>query len=406
MRILYVCADRGIPLDGDKGASVHVRQTVRAMAGMGMEVTVLAARTGNGWSVPCRVLERVPVRKRGVEPPAATRNSDTLAREIRALAESRDLVDNVPFAAGDIDLIYERYSLWSLAGAALSERLQVPLVLEVNAPLPEEQARYRKLILEKTAIEIEGLLLRRADIVLCVSSSLEQRATEIRGTDRGVHLFPNSVDTELFRPSAEDDVAPEDGDPTIIFTGTLKPWHGLPLLVEAFARLCESRPRSRLVIVGEGPERPRLMRQVLEKGVASRVEFTGSVPHDEVPSLLRRATIAVAPYPPMDNFYFSPLKLAEYLASGLPVVSSRCGDLSGLLRHRRSALLVPPGDVQALSEALTELAGDPELRARLGSEGRRLATGNLSLESSSRRLRLLLEMVSGAEAQAWQRKAL
>ena len=124
MRVLYVCADAGIPLDGTKGAAVHVRQTIDALQRRGVEVTVLAARPGEPGAVRGLILPAGNLRSldRG-------RSQGRLAAEMEALASARDLEARVPLSFGDVDVIYERYSLWSLAGAVLAERLAAPLVL-------------------------------------------------------------------------------------------------------------------------------------------------------------------------------------------------------------------------------------------------------------------------------------
>src|SRR5699024_2720488 len=82
--------------------------------------------------------------------------------------------------------------------------------------------------------------------------------------------------------------------------------------------------------------------------------------------------VAVAPYPPGEH-YFSPLKVYEYLAAGLPVVSSAIGTLPEVLQHGRTGVLVPPGDVPALSAALAELVRRPDRRTELGRRARALA---------------------------------
>ncbi len=390
MRVLYVCADAGIPLDGAKGAAVHVRQTLGALRRRGVEVAVLAARPGAPGVAPGRVL---PVGTLTHQRPE--RSKGGLAAETEALASAWNLGAQVPLGSDEVDVIYERYSLWSLAGAMLAERFAAPLVLEVNAPLVEEQRRHRGVTLVGIAMEIERFLARRADAVVCVSSCLRERVARQRGSHEGVHLFPNAVDIDQFREAANgpDAGGRKRGDTVIIFTGSFKPWHGVQDLLEAFALLLEHQERSRLILVGDGPERERATRRVAELHIGSKVTFTGAARHEEVPGLLAAADIAVAPYPQLDDFYFSPLKLGEYLAAGLPVVATACGDLDPLLRDGESSLRVPPGDVPAMAVALRRLAEDPDLRRRLGRAGRRVAEEHLSLNAAAGRLVRLLEGV-------------
>ena len=402
MRVLYVCADAGIPLDGTKGASVHVRQTLAALAESGVEVSVLAARPGAPGMLSCRVLPAgLPAAKLRMAP------KGQLSSDAAALLQALDLESRVPLSPADVDLIYERFSLWSLTGALLAERFAVPWVLEVNSPLVEEASRYRRIALAGIAAEIERFAIASADRVLCVSSVLCDRAARLRGNGEGVHLFPNSVDTDRFGgdgASARRKTA-AGTETVVIFTGSFKPWHGVQDLLEAFAVSLVGENRSRLMLVGDGPERARLEQRAAQLNIASKVTFTGAVGHDEVPGLLSGADIAVAPYAPAGDFYFSPMKVGEYLASGLPVVATDCGDLDPVLRDGEAALRVPPGDVPALAKALRRLADDAELRHRLGRAGRRVAVERLSQRAATGELLRILEEARQAGPGRRQRAA-
>src|SRR5262249_52500974 len=153
---------------------------------------------------------------------------------------------------------------------------------------------------------------------------------------------------------------------TVGFVGTLKAWHGLSILVNAFDALHKQHFATRLLIVGDGPEREKLASDLAQRGLVKAAEFTGAVAPGEIPGLLASMDVAFAPYPPLANFYFSPLKVYEYMAAGLPVVASRLGQLQSLIEPEVDGLLVPPGDSAALAAALERLLKDSALRARLG----------------------------------------
>jgi glycosyltransferase involved in cell wall biosynthesis len=99
----------------------------------------------------------------------------------------------------------------------------------------------------------------------------------------------------------------------------------------------------------------------------------------------------LAPYPEGAPFYFSPLKVFEYQAAGLPVVAGRIGQLGGLIDHGTNGLLCPPGDAPALAQALDRLAGDPALRARLGRAGRETVLRDHTWEGVARQILELAE---------------
>ena len=111
--------------------------------------------------------------------------------------------------------------------------------------------------------------------------------------------------------------------------------------------------------------------ELTSRGLQSVTHFTGAVPPEQIPGLLATMDTAVAPYPTNLDFYFSPLKVVEYMAAGLPVVISRIGQLIDLVDDDITGLLCPPGDEAALANALERLWQSPDLRQRLGLTARR-----------------------------------
>jgi len=374
MRIAYLLVDPGIGVFGSKGASVHVQEIVRAFRLAGHEVVIFCTRTDD--LIPADLTD---VEVHCVPVP---RHHDTRAREEAITAAADQLT--AAAAGHHVDLVYERYSLFSSAGADLADRLGIPLVVEVNAPLVDEQRRHRHLVAEERACEMTARLLGRADLVVCVSEVVAAWVRASLPLDGStVTIVPNGVNTSRVRPGRRDD----GHDRVVIgFVGTLKPWHGTDLLLRAAPGLLDA---ARIEICGTGPEQPRLEALADELGITEHVRFHGAVPPSEVPNLLRDFDIAVAPYPPGDH-YFSPLKVYEYLAAGLPVVASAIGSLPELLHHGEVGVLVPPGDPIVLASALRSLVDDPGRRAELGHRARRLAVAEHSWQ---RRCRDILEQL-------------
>jgi len=262
------------------------------------------------------------------------------------------------------DLLYERYSPFAAAGGWTARRLGIPHVLEVNAPLAWEGKTYRKQALSEAADALETATLSAASRIVVVSRELGAALQE-GGVPAGkIHVVPNGVDISLFRP--EGDVSPHDLEAEIVigFVGSLKPWHGLEILAAAFERLARDDPRFHLLVVGNGPEAGCV--SDLAERHRGRVTHVPEVFHEEVPSYLRRMDLAVAPYPAIEGFYYSPLKVLEYLATGRAVVASAIGQLETLLEPGVTGILVPPGNPEALASELRRLADHPEERRALG----------------------------------------
>jgi glycosyltransferase involved in cell wall biosynthesis len=335
------------------------------------------------------------VRPRGLEflpiHPLPTVRGGRAERERALLAANVDLRRALE-QRGPFDLVYERYSLWSYAGAEYAAATGTPCVLEVNAPLIEEQAEHRGLVHRREAERVAEQVFRSATVLIAVSDEVARYLRSYPASKSRVHVVPNGVDPHRFcLRNGQQEARSDKGPFTIGFVGTLKRWHGLPVLVEAFALLHKSDPRSRLLIVGDGPEREPLEAQLSSWNLRSAAQLTGSVEAHAVPDLLAEMDAAVAPYPMLPDFYFSPLKVLEYMAAGLPVVASRIGQIEQLIRHEECGLLCPPGDAVALAQQLARLQQDPELCGLLGRNARSQVLREHTWDMAVRRILALVE---------------
>jgi glycosyltransferase involved in cell wall biosynthesis len=334
--VLYICADGGIPVLGNKGASVHVRSLTAAMQKLGHRVTLVARRWDEGNPAPClHRLEHLDG-----DPDEA---ADQLERLIR--------IERT-------DVVIERYSLPSRAGRVATRRCGVPLTLEVNAPLAVEAARYRGLD-DPGAEAREHETFRTADRIQVVSSALLHYARSV-APEVPAAWIPNGADVDRLRAAPPAALASTAGRVVLGFAGSMKPWHGVEAFLEAFARVYRENPRAMLVLVGTGPQAARLIERANRSDLRGGVLFTGQVPHAQIPSLVSRFDVAVAPYLRVEDFYFQPLKVVEYLACGKPVIYSDQGDLRALVGS--GGLGYAPGSIRQLADRLVQVLGDAELR--------------------------------------------
>lgn len=370
MKIVYVCSDPGVPVCGNKGASIHVSELTRSLRSLGHDVTVLTTRSGGAapsdYDVPIIALEPDPLDATLIASLGAdTFAGPSVARDVRSMIAAFTLRERaLPLLRSiEPDLIYERYALFGTAGVALARELSVPLILEVNAALSDEQERHRGLAYGATARQLERIVLGSADHVVAVSSALERWVVGNGVAPERVAVLPNAVDPARFGRAAKElvDIRAELGlaDRTVVgFLGTLKPWHDVATLVRAVAMLRDRHPSVHLLVVGDGPERASLEALVGREWPTRSATFTGSVPHGAVASYLGAFDVAVVPYGDEPEMYFSPLKLFECLASGRPVVAADVGDIGHCIQHGSTGLLYRPGDAQALAAAVDVLLSD------------------------------------------------
>lgn len=154
----------------------------------------------------------------------------------------------------------------------------------------------------------------------------------------------------------------------VLFVGRLAAVKGVPLLLEAFARIRADHPKARLTLVGDGTERAALQTQATALGLEDVADFAGYCTQDEVAALLDTADMLVLP-----SFAEGlPVVLMEGLASRIPVIATPVAGVSELVRDNKTGLLVPPGDLEGLVKALDRLLSNPALCTRLGVAGRKV----------------------------------
>ena len=368
MRILYHHRTQA-----DDGQAVHIRSLVRAFEEAGHSVhEVGLVRHGREESAPASVAKD---RSRWGWVTRTPRFVRELAEYgYNALARQKLLREAGRF---EPDFLYERYAFGNAAGIQAARRLQRPLVLEVNSPMVLELERTRGLSFPKLAERLERHIFTSADRVCVVTAVLgdmladmgverERLVVTPNGVDLGAYGYPDRAEA---RRSARADLGlPSDeapGELVLGFVGYYRPWHRLDvvLAVLAEAELADAR----LVLIGEGPAREELERQAERLGVGARVHFAGKRPHGRIPSLLPAFDVALVP---AINPYASPLKLHEYMAASLPIIAPDQPNLREVLTPDTDALLVPPGEPEAMAQALLNLAADAERRGRLGRAAR------------------------------------
>lgn len=390
--IAYVCTDADIPVFGSQGASIHIQSVVRAILKAGHRVTLFASLFDGPLPAGLENVTRVHL----PEIPYG----DLQKRAHAAMQAHHRIIERLD-AHAPFDVLYERYALWSDVGVRWARAHGIPGILEVNTPLIEERRQQQQLVLEDAARRITGSAFSQASVLLAVSPGVARYLHRWPGTRGHVHIVPNGVDPAPFAVCADlrqarrvTDKTTTGETPVVIgFLGQLQSLPELLMLVDAFARVHRQLPHARLLVVGDGPARTDMASALTARGLLQYSRFTGKVDASEIPALLAQMDIATAPYPAQPEFYLSPLKICEYLAAELPVVTTQVGHLDTLVRQDVDGLLVTPDNAGAFARALTDLALDPAARMAMGRHGRQRMVTERSWDSVMAHVLALAEIV-------------
>jgi glycosyltransferase involved in cell wall biosynthesis len=286
----------------------------------------------------------------------------------------------------DLDVprfFYQRHCAFSIAGAILSRRLKVPLILEYNGSEAWIADHWDPNPLRHWIKLCEEVTLRCATRIIVVSEALQEDLVKKGIQADRIRVNPNAVDPDYFFPGRGREAGHrklnvKPGEVLIGFVGSFSLWHGIEILQQAIIMLLSSeRPcRLRFVLMGDGLLHGEMRAALATYEATGGVIFTGPLTRDRVAEYLDASDILVSPHIPMPDgsrFFGSPTKLFEYMAMGKAIVASRLEQLAEVLEHDRTAWLVAPGDVNELAEAILRLALDPAKRGVLGAAARRAA---------------------------------
>lgn len=265
------------------------------------------------------------------------------------------------------DAVYERFSLFMLAGLILRRVTGVPYLLEVNSPLYEERAAHDGLSLRWLGRLCQRALWRGADVVLPVTEALATYVRDSGVPDARIRVIANGVDPGRFAGTAEAETVKAelglDGRVVLGFTGFVKRWNRLDQVLRLMSRP-DAPANLHLLLVGDGPARAELGNLAASLGLADRLTLTGVVDRDAVQRYVAAFDIALLPGV---TPYSSPLKMFEYMALGRAIVAPDSANIREILTDGRDALLFDPESEDAFAEAILALARDEGLRDRLGA---------------------------------------
>jgi glycosyltransferase involved in cell wall biosynthesis len=375
------------------GASVHVRQFVEAAGTCGCEVKPYnlnpahLSATRNTRSNKVRAYLKSKLRRYLSQINQLLNNGPLFFRELKILTFEKP------------DALLIRYNMLNFTAPLAAKLKGIPVVLEVNSPHAFERKNLVRDIWQLPVVPffLEWLNMKLSDRIITVSAELKKYIAGKRIDIAKISVVPNGVNTVNFSPDVASNGIVEQYDlsrKTVLgFVGSFHYWHGMENILKLIDATLRQRHDIVYLLVGDGPLKADVEAVVTENNYQNRVVLTGYVPHAQVPEFVAAMDIVLAPYPAMDFFYFSPLKLFEYMSAGKAVVASSIGQISELIKDGENGLLYDPDDFQSFCRKTEQLIDDVELRRRVGKNGRETILTDYTWEKNAGRINHVISEV-------------
>jgi glycosyltransferase involved in cell wall biosynthesis len=360
-RMIYHHRTRGGGVEG-----VHIRGIAEALRRRKWDVTIVSppgvALESGAQSVKTPI--KKPVKKSRLWSVVADRLPEWAFEALELLYNCYSLYSlGRAVKQTSADAIYERYALFNFAGTWIARWKRIPIILEVNDATVI--VRSRPLAARWLAARIEKRVFENATHLVTVSENFKDLIVRIHGiAPERIRVLPNAVHPKQV-------IAPQHAAaPTERFTlgmvAAFLPWHGLELVIKGTADFLKETG-SKLLLVGDGPERTRINQWISELDLGSHVECVGAVPAAKVAQYVDQMDVCVLGHA---ADHASPMKLFEYMSRGKAVLAPAVGPIREVTNHKLNAWLFTPGDVESLMDGVFTLHRDAKLRAGLGRAAR------------------------------------
>ena len=383
MRILYVTA--GIPVPGSHGGSVHTIELARGLVRRGHEVHLVALPSegpaeGRDDSLEwLRGIHFHPIRR--LLP--INQLEWTAYRQVRRIAR-----------AVRPEIVVERFYAFGGAGLLAARGLGVPAVSEVHTPARPYPGSWRDRLDALTLVRPVDRWRRTQQRWAAGFYGQAALVMPVEHRDGFVEVV-SGADCNHFQPGPP---AADAGPLKCVYLSSFRAWHGAEDLVGAVALCAEQGVDVKVSCLGDGPRLKAARSAARAAGVEDRMKFLGAVPHSLVPDHLADADVGLAPFNLGAHsalklgWYWSPVKLFEFLAAGLAIITT---DVDYLREHLTdvAARFYRSGDVRALAAAIASLAGDRAAVRAMGHQARRLATTRYSWSRQAELVEKLLVSV-------------
>lgn len=385
MRICYLAPRMSIP--NGHGGATHVYEVSYNLAKLGVEVHTITKRKVGQKRIE-KIDENFYVHRINIPNIFFRRTVDPFTAIFKTFSYTYKLTKKIEF-----DLFYERLHFTSLTGSLLKISQKKPLVLEVNSPYVTE-AEFRGELpsfVGKFFRILEDFQFKTADMIVVPLKTLVTK-----GYHEKIELTEWGANIKKFNPkiSGKDIKKRFKNKRIVCFSGAMSYWHGIKELVGAAKILDQKRDDIIFLMIGSGP----LYKKFKEKTKKLKnLRWVGKIKYEDMPKYLAACDICIAPfndkyYSPIKKFgfYWSPLKLFEYMAMKKPIITTKLANR--LIKNNKTGIVIKPSSKE-LSEKIEKLLRNRKLMIKLGSNAREEVVKKYSWETHCKNLKKVFKEV-------------
>ena len=303
------------------------------------------------------------------------------------------------------DVLLLRSELYNVSANLAAKLYRIPVVLEVDCPTAYEHRHMSgkgKLQLPVLPEWTERWNWRVSDSLIALSTIMRDYLVQMGVPPDKITVIPNGADPAEFRPNVGGKALRRQygfQDKVVIgWIGSLFGWEGLDSLLMMARKILTNRPDIAFLFVGGGKNKEVMERTFEAEDIGKRVVLTGTVPYSDVPPYIDAKDIVLAPYPKLDFWYPSSMKVFEYMSSQKAVVASAVGQLCEIIQDGKNGFLFDPGNMDEFLRKVLRLVDDKRLRETVAKNARHTVLDQYSWIGHARKMEGIMQKIGIDEA--------
>ncbi|MFQ5822502.1 MAG: glycosyltransferase family 4 protein [bacterium] len=352
------------------GSWTHVKQFSTAFTNLGHTISVHSLNLKNKSIKKEKVLEKSVLRK------VAMKFGRDLKNFLKNFGYALNEITIIKKEKPDVAII--RHNPYVLSSLLVCKIFQVPTILEFNAPGAFQVRKYENEFFHLPFLFefLEWLALRLASAITVTCKEMIPYLNSSKEDLDKIVVNPMGVDFDHFNnkhSKSNEILHKRNGNLVLGFVGSLNHWHGIDNLLNIIKIVLSKYEHCKFLIVGDGVKFKEIKQFIKENKTEDSVILTGYIPYEKLPDYINAMDITLAPYPSDMVFYYSPLKIFEYMATGKPILATKIGQIAEIMTGQNIGMFIKPENLLDLENKLNAIITDEMARTNMGKNARKLA---------------------------------